>query len=65
MATREEFVRASGGGAAAVEVEDRVLSIGRSLLPECAIEVLDKRVREPTPEYWDFLLSQLEGMSAD
>ena len=59
MATREEFIQAVGNATDAVDFETQVLTIGRSLLPECAIAVLDGG--EDTPEYWDWLISQFDS----
>lgn len=43
---------------AALEFESNCLSIGRSLLPDCVIAVLDGA--EPTEEYWSWLIEQVE-----
>lgn len=57
MTTRKDFLGKFANLAEAMAFETRVLSIGGSLLPPCAIVVRDGG--EPTDEYWRFLLFQL------
>lgn len=45
-------------GTTAMVEETAILSIGRDLLPACAVVVLDGG--EPTEEYWDFLAAQTQ-----
>lgn len=59
MSTREQFLARFKSTSDAIEFETATLSIGRELLPPCARAVLDRQ--EPTPDYWDFLVSQIEG----
>lgn len=54
--TREEFIALAGTTAAAVEFENRALSIGNEFLPEHARRVRDGD--EPSPEYWAWLSEQ-------
>lgn len=56
-ATGADWEKANGSAFKAGEMEQQILSIGRELLPACAVKVLDGG--QPTPEYWAFLLSQL------
>ena len=58
MNSREHFVRHIGSEGKAIEAEAACLSIGRSLLPDCARAVLDGG--EGTYEYWDWLIGQTE-----
>ena len=39
--------------------ETACLSIGRNLLPACAVAVLDGG--KPTPDYWAWLIEQIDG----
>ena len=43
---------------AKIEFEDQVLSAPRTMLPPCAVAVLDGG--EPSDEYWQFLVEQFE-----
>jgi hypothetical protein len=46
-----------------LEFQEYVLQAGEEFLPYCALAVLDGE--EPTSEYWDFLLQQLEESERD
>lgn len=61
MTTREQFVSQFATKSEAAEFESGVLSAGREFLPAAAIAVLDKTVEEPSPEYWSFLISQIDS----
>lgn len=53
---KTRFVRRFDTRAEAIQFEESVLSIGRALLPECALAVLDGA--EPTATYWAFMVEQ-------
>ena len=57
MATRDEYVGKFKTVSEAIRFEDHVLDSGHTHLPECAKAVMQGH--EPTSEYWDFLLRQL------
>jgi len=58
QAAADRFIETAGGRAAAVEFEARVLSIGRELLPDVALAVLDGG--DGACAYYDWLLSQMD-----
>jgi hypothetical protein len=57
--TFQEYVALFETLADAIAFETQVLSIGRSLLPPCAINVLDGNTA--TPDYWTWLAGQVEA----
>lgn len=57
VATRELFLAKFQTHTEAIAFETYVLGAGRDFLPRHAQEVLDGA--EPTPEYWDFLIGQI------
>lgn len=59
MATRLEYVGKFKTLSEALLFEDRVLDSGLTHLPSCAKDVMEGQ--EPTSEYWDFLIGQLES----
>lgn len=61
MATREQYTNKFKTLSEASLFEDRVLDGGGSYLPRCAKDVMEGH--EPTAEYWDFLIGQLNEMS--
>lgn len=61
ITTREEWIEAAGGTSEAIRAENAALSIGRELLPPCALAVLADNGAEPAPEYWAWLAG---GLSA-
>lgn len=60
--TRQEYIDAAGGLAAAIAFENATLSIGREHLPPCALAVLDGG--EGTPEYWAWLAGAIDSSDA-
>jgi len=49
----------------AKDFEDSVLSIGRELLPACALAVLDKEDGSGGADYYEFLLTQMMDEDLD
>lgn len=64
LSARERFYQAArDAGSDPVSEENAILSIGRALLPSCAVIVLNGG--EATDEYWDFLRAQTEQAQAE
>jgi hypothetical protein len=61
MATRQDFLNRFESTSDALAFETQILSSARRFLSPSAIEVLDHKTEASAPEYWDFLLSQLDG----
>jgi len=60
MATREDYIEAAGGLEAAIKNEHAVLSIGRDLLPDFAIDRIDGNGDPRDDEKcWAWLITQL------
>jgi hypothetical protein len=59
MQTRDAYLSLFKSTADAVAFEDAALSSDPKLLPKVAVAVRDGA--EPTPEYWTWLCSQVDG----
>lgn len=57
--TREQYNSLFASTAEAIEHENAALSIGRDLLPAPALLVLEGAT--PTPDYWNWLASQVNA----
>jgi hypothetical protein len=63
MTTRQNYLDRFESTGAAIEYENSTLQSGREFLPPVAIAVADGA--EPTAEYWQWLIEQVDQSEAD